>query len=64
MTGIHTGRSPNDKFFTREASTEEDIWWGDVNRPIDAERFASIEKTRDGAFYWQGCLRTGLLCRC
>jgi phosphoenolpyruvate carboxykinase (ATP) len=44
MTGIHTGRSPNDKFFTREASTEEDIWWGDVNRPIDAERFASIEK--------------------
>ncbi len=43
MTGIHTGRSPNDKFFTREPSTENDIWWGDVNRPIDAERFDSIE---------------------
>ncbi|MDP6476168.1 MAG: phosphoenolpyruvate carboxykinase [Alphaproteobacteria bacterium] len=44
MTGIHTGRSPNDKFFAREASTEEDIWWGEVNRPIDAERFDGVEK--------------------
>ena len=44
LTGIHTGRSPNDKFFAREASTENDIWWGNVNRPIDAERFDSIER--------------------
>ena len=44
MTGIHTGRSPNDKFFAREASTEGDIWWGNVNRPIEAERFDDIEK--------------------
>ncbi len=44
MTGIHTGRSPNDKFFAREASTEEDIWWSDVNRPIDAEHFDGVEK--------------------
>ena len=44
LTGVHTGRSPNDKFFAREASTEGDIWWGNVNRPIDAERFDSIEK--------------------
>ena len=44
LTGIHTGRSPNDKFFTREASTEKDIWWGDVNRPIDAARFDDIER--------------------
>lgn len=44
MTGIHTGRSPNDKFFAREASSEKDIWWGNVNRPIDAESFEVIEK--------------------
>ena len=43
LTGVHTGRSPNDKFFARESSTEDDIWWGNVNRPIDAERFDSIE---------------------
>ena len=42
LTGVHTGRSPNDKFFARESSTEDDIWWGNVNRPIDAERFDSI----------------------
>jgi len=44
MTGAHTGRSPKDKFFAREASTENDIWWGNVNRPIEVERFEDIEK--------------------
>ena len=41
-TGEHTGRSPNDKFTVREPSTEADIWWGDVNRPFEAEVFDSI----------------------
>jgi len=26
-TGIHTGRSPNDKFVVREPSSEQNIWW-------------------------------------
>jgi phosphoenolpyruvate carboxykinase (ATP) len=38
-TGKHTGRSPNDKFTVRDATTEGEVWWGDVNRPFDAERF-------------------------
>jgi phosphoenolpyruvate carboxykinase (ATP) len=39
ITTPHTGRSPKDKFIVREPSTENDIWWGDVNRPFEPERF-------------------------
>jgi phosphoenolpyruvate carboxykinase (ATP) len=38
-TGKHTGRSPNDKFTVREASSERDIWWGEANRFFDPEHF-------------------------
>ena len=30
-TGKSTGRSPNDKFFVREPSSQEYVWWGKVN---------------------------------
>jgi len=51
-TGEHTGRSPNDKFVVREPTTADDIWWGDVNRPMEPEVFDSI---RDRMFaYLQG----------
>ncbi len=43
-TGQHTGRSPRDKFIVKESSTENDIWWGDVNRPIDAAHFAGLKQ--------------------
>ena len=42
MTGLHTGRSPNDKYIVREPSSEHDIWWGDVNRPISRDVFNDI----------------------
>ncbi len=38
-TGDHTGRSPNDKFIVREPSTENEIWWGEVNRAMTQEQF-------------------------
>lgn len=45
-TGKFTGRSPKDKFTVREASSEADIWWGEVNRPISE---ASFERLFDKA---------------
>src|SRR5262245_33403990 len=44
-TGSRTGRSPNDKFFVKEAGSDGKLWWGKVNRPIEAEKFdALLEK--------------------
>ena len=42
LTGQHTGRSPNDKFTVQEPSSEDNIWWGDVNRPISPENFDRV----------------------
>jgi len=42
VTGLHTGRSPNDRFVVEEASTKDDIWWGDVNVPISEENFERL----------------------
>jgi phosphoenolpyruvate carboxykinase (ATP) len=38
-TGDHTGRSPDDKFIVKEPTSEKDIWWGPVNRPMDPQHF-------------------------
>ena len=38
-TGDHTGRSPNDKFIVQEPTSENEIWWGKINRPISQEYF-------------------------
>jgi phosphoenolpyruvate carboxykinase (ATP) len=39
VTSPHTGRSPNDKFVVREPGSEDDIWWGKVNRPFPEDKF-------------------------
>ena len=32
-TGKHTARAAADKYVVREQSTEDQIWWGEYNRP-------------------------------
>jgi phosphoenolpyruvate carboxykinase (ATP) len=41
-TGQHTGRSPNDKFVVREPSSEREIEWGKVNRPMEQAQFDAL----------------------
>ncbi len=41
-TGQHTGRSPNDKFVVKDASSEAHVHWGKVNRPMSPEHFATL----------------------
>jgi len=41
-TGKHSARAANDKFFVKEDTTVDDIWWGDYNRPISPEKFNTI----------------------
>ncbi len=42
-TGVHTGRSPNDKFTVRDASTETQMWW-DNNKAMTPEHFDVLHK--------------------
>jgi phosphoenolpyruvate carboxykinase (ATP) len=41
-TGVHTGRSAQDKFIVREPSSENDISWGAINKPFDADQFDAL----------------------
>ena len=43
-TGAHTGRSPKDRFLVDEPSSSANIAWGDVNRPIAADKFAAVHE--------------------
>jgi phosphoenolpyruvate carboxykinase (ATP) len=43
-TGDHTGRSPNDKFIVREASSENDIWWGAINKECSEKNFDDLHQ--------------------
>jgi phosphoenolpyruvate carboxykinase (ATP) len=41
-SGKHTARAANDKYIVREPSTEEQIWWGEYNRPYSPEKFDEL----------------------
>ncbi|MAT14652.1 MAG: phosphoenolpyruvate carboxykinase (ATP) [Planctomyces sp.] len=38
-SGEKTGRSPKDKRVVKNPESEENIWWGDVNYPLDPDVF-------------------------
>ncbi|MEN3015217.1 MAG: phosphoenolpyruvate carboxykinase (ATP) [bacterium] len=38
----YTGRSPKDKFIVYDDYTKDIIWWGDVNNPIERDKFEEI----------------------
>ena len=46
-TGKHTGRSPQDKFFVREPSSEASIDWGKTNKPFEPEAFDALLRRAD-----------------
>ena len=41
-TGVHTGRSPKDKFFVQEPGSDGQIAWGPVNQPMTPDHFATL----------------------
>jgi len=43
-TGEFTGRSPKDKFVVKDANTEGEVWWGDINQPFSTENFNKLRQ--------------------
>ncbi len=41
-TGKHTGRSPRDKFFVKEPTSQDAIWWHPGNQPIASGKFDQL----------------------
>ncbi len=42
-TGKHTGRSAKDKYFVRDAETENSIWWGGSNAAMTPAQFGALK---------------------
>lgn len=52
-TGIYTGRSPKDKYFVREESSENELWWGEVNQAIEEPVFDELFELVQGEYIRQ-----------
>ncbi len=47
-SGEKTGRSPKDKRITKNSASENVVWWGDINIPIDEHTFEiNRERAKD-----------------
>lgn len=38
----YTGRSPQDKYVVREPGTESEIWWGEINHPMEPDVYEAL----------------------
>ncbi|SMD35966.1 phosphoenolpyruvate carboxykinase (ATP) [Reichenbachiella faecimaris] len=38
-TGKFTGRSPKDRYIVQDGLTKSAVWWGEINIPMDSEKF-------------------------
>jgi phosphoenolpyruvate carboxykinase (ATP) len=47
-TGRHTARAAQDKFIVRHPDSENNIWWGEYNRPINAVQFGDTYNRLQG----------------
>jgi phosphoenolpyruvate carboxykinase (ATP) len=47
-TGKFTSRAAADKFIAREPASEDQVWWGEYNRPIGADKFAEVYSRMQG----------------
>lgn len=43
-TGAFTGRSPKDKFIVRDKKTQDTVWWGEINFPIEGKYFDQLHQ--------------------
>ncbi len=51
-SGNKTGRSPLDKRVVKEESSEKDVWWGPVNKPMSPEvSLLCVIPRRPSVFY-------------
>src|SRR5215469_1501902 len=47
-SGAKTGRSPKDKRIVKNPASENAVWWGEVNVPIDTRTFDVVrERAKD-----------------
>ncbi len=51
-TGTHTARAAEDKYIVVDGAVDEDVWWGQYNRPYSAEQFNLLFSRVQG--YLQG----------
>lgn len=42
QTGEFTGRSPQDRFIVCDEKTENTVWWGDINKKFDSDKFDAL----------------------
>jgi phosphoenolpyruvate carboxykinase (ATP) len=42
VTGVHTGRSVQDKFVVDDPEVHDAVWWGKINQPMAPEKFRGL----------------------